>query len=887
MTYCEKCGAANQEGARFCQACGHFLAATAGTLRCPNCQEPNPSDSLFCSACGAWLSLASQKPAEPGGDVVDHWLKELAESQPAEASPPEVAGSQAEPPSPPPGEDAGLETGALGTASLEWVRDVLRPPSEAPAEAEGVSAPSPIPEEASPSPTDEEAGSGIDDTDTLTLEWVQDALRPVTDDLLLPEAEGEEVARREPPSEREASPEEEGEAESMRGPREEAVDRGEAVTPSAPEAIAPRPTDEDAGLRPTSEDAGPRPMGEDAGLETGALGTASLEWVRDVLQLPSEDLPLSEAPAEAEGVSAPPPTPEEVSPSPADEEAWSGIDDTDTLTLEWVQDALRPVTGDLRLPEAEGEEVAGREPPSKGEVSPEEEGEAESTREPREEAIDRGEAVTPSAPEAIAPRPTGEDAGLGIDDTGTLSLDWVRGVLESWPEDLLQSKAPAKAKGEAATPPASEDARLRPTGEDAGLRPTDEDAGLRPTDEDAGLRPTDVGPSEHYEKPPDWVRELRASTPSEVPLTADEETEAAPSGEGTRGRIDEPILADPGEEAGILAGVKGVLPLEPALAWPHLPQGKPSKATSADDLSQAEALQEVMAHRIMVEGQIPARGAHGTLPSWGYRVIFAMVLLAVVVPFLLQSDWSGTSISVSSEVGSFFDTVEALPPGSHVLMSFDYDPATAEEMDPQARIIMDQLMRKGVSVLTMSLTPQGAAIAQQMLNSIEADYSKREYGKSYVNLGYLSGNEVALRAILVQGLPSMFLHDYRDGQPVSGFSAMQGISHLEDVEAIIDVAGDARFVRWWVEQVGSRSEVPLLAAVSGTALVGAEPYYRSGQLQGIMGGIAGAAEYEIANNSPGRAVAAMDSQSAVHVLVVLLILVGNVAYIFGASRGEG
>ena len=54
-----------------------------------------------------------------------------------------------------------------------------------------------------------------------------------------------------------------------------------------------------------------------------------------------------------------------------------------------------------------------------------------------------------------------------------------------------------------------------------------------------------------------------------------------------------------------------------------------------------------------------------------------------------------------------------------------------------------------------------------------------------------------------------------------------------------------------------------------------------------MGGIAGAAEYEIANNSPGRAVAAMDSQSAVHVLVVLLILVGNVAYIFGASRGEG
>jgi hypothetical protein len=53
-----------------------------------------------------------------------------------------------------------------------------------------------------------------------------------------------------------------------------------------------------------------------------------------------------------------------------------------------------------------------------------------------------------------------------------------------------------------------------------------------------------------------------------------------------------------------------------------------------------------------------------------------------------------------------------------------------------------------------------------------------------------------------------------------------------------------------------------------------------------MTGLVGAAEYEQLSGEAGSAMAGMDSQSLVHIAIILLILVGNVAYFAGRLRGR-
>ena len=81
----------------------------------------------------------------------------------------------------------------------------------------------------------------------------------------------------------------------------------------------------------------------------------------------------------------------------------------------------------------------------------------------------------------------------------------------------------------------------------------------------------------------------------------------------------------------------------------------------------------------------------------------------------------------------------------------------------------------------------------------------------------------------------------------------------------------------WVQQVVSRYHVPMVAGVTAVSAPEYYPYLQAGQLQGLLGGMAGAAEYEVLVNHPGLAMRGMDAQSLAHVFIALLIVLGNLA----------
>ena len=59
---------------------------------------------------------------------------------------------------------------------------------------------------------------------------------------------------------------------------------------------------------------------------------------------------------------------------------------------------------------------------------------------------------------------------------------------------------------------------------------------------------------------------------------------------------------------------------------------------------------------------------------------------------------------------------------------------------------------------------------------------------------------------------------------------------------------------------------------------GLYPLLRSGQINGLIGGLRGAAEYEILIDQKGKAIAGMDAQSATHLAIIVLVIICNMFY---------
>ena len=70
--------------------------------------------------------------------------------------------------------------------------------------------------------------------------------------------------------------------------------------------------------------------------------------------------------------------------------------------------------------------------------------------------------------------------------------------------------------------------------------------------------------------------------------------------------------------------------------------------------------------------------------------------------------------------------------------------------------------------------------------------------------------------------------------------------------------------------------------------VGAPKYYsfvQAGQFVGLLGGMKGAAEYEILIGEPANAVLGMGAQSLVHLLIIAMVILGNVGF-FASRRNK-
>ncbi len=255
------------------------------------------------------------------------------------------------------------------------------------------------------------------------------------------------------------------------------------------------------------------------------------------------------------------------------------------------------------------------------------------------------------------------------------------------------------------------------------------------------------------------------------------------------------------------------------------------------------------------------------------RWIFLAIGVAVVIPFFFPM---GFPVVVTEPVQRLYDAIEELPSdGKPLFLSMDYAPATTPELDPMSIAIMRHAFRRGLPVVVLTLHPAGFGLAQRAIATAVEEYDV-EYGVDCVFLGFHPGIAAVMLGMGIDIL-NVFPEDAY-GTPLSDMPIMEGVRNYDDVPLIVSIAGSAypdSWITFAYQPYGQR----VAAGVTAVMATDYYPFLDSGQMVGLLGGMRGAAEYEVLIERHDKAIRGMDSQSVIHVFIIVLVILGNIAYL--------
>jgi len=253
------------------------------------------------------------------------------------------------------------------------------------------------------------------------------------------------------------------------------------------------------------------------------------------------------------------------------------------------------------------------------------------------------------------------------------------------------------------------------------------------------------------------------------------------------------------------------------------------------------------------------------------RVVYLLVGIVVIVPLVMRLVMP---IRVSPPVQQAYDAIESLEPGSVVLFSSDYEAATMPELYPMTIAIIRHLFSKDVKVLLMSQYALGVPIGAMVLDEVAREYHK-VYGKDYAVSGYQPGVQAVIVAI-GEEVRDIFPEDFA-GTLLDSLPVMKGIHNYNDTPLMINLVSGST-LDYWVMYAQARYGQRIVGGCTAVMATSFYPYLQAGQIDGLIGGLKGAAEYEKLINKPSVATSGMPAQSFVHLLIIALVIIGNIAY---------
>ncbi len=270
------------------------------------------------------------------------------------------------------------------------------------------------------------------------------------------------------------------------------------------------------------------------------------------------------------------------------------------------------------------------------------------------------------------------------------------------------------------------------------------------------------------------------------------------------------------------------------------------------------------------------------------RIIFLMMGLTIAGAVL-----TGIVLPVqeTAVVRNVFDTIENLEEGDKVLVSLDYDPSGAPELQPMGIAVSQHCLEKKVKICYMTLWGTGGAMIADVITAIKPDFPELVYGEDYCNVGYRAGNEAVLKVIATD-FRKTFPTDV-SGVVLDSLPIMRGITACADFKYVVAIGSGRPGIKEWVEYVVEPSGALMGSGAAAVSAPQLYPYYPQ-QMNGMMGGSKGASEYEKMlrrayprfGDNRAQATEIMGPQTVAHVFLMLLIIFANISY-FLSKRHRG
>jgi hypothetical protein len=304
------------------------------------------------------------------------------------------------------------------------------------------------------------------------------------------------------------------------------------------------------------------------------------------------------------------------------------------------------------------------------------------------------------------------------------------------------------------------------------------------------------------------------------------------------------VALDEAQQARV-ATLSGLLGLDQAMDLAYDEDGEP---LPVDHVAEAERIRAA-AHR--------ARARSRRKPD--RLIVMLLLAVAVVLPFFV--DLSGlidlpVAALEPAVHGSLDAAIEALEPGSRVLVGFEYGPTAAGELDTLAEPLLTHILLRGGVPVVVSTNPAGILHARDVLDALAQDeFLLAHLGRAaddplvmnadYYILPYLPGGAVGLRSLTATSTDTSALDRGVWAVDLEGNPTGLDIGLMQvSFDLILTLAERGEDVRLWVEQVSTPVSLPLAAAVSAAAEPVSRPYFDSGQLIGLLAGYRDAYIYD-------------------------------------------
>jgi hypothetical protein len=275
------------------------------------------------------------------------------------------------------------------------------------------------------------------------------------------------------------------------------------------------------------------------------------------------------------------------------------------------------------------------------------------------------------------------------------------------------------------------------------------------------------------------------------------------------------------------------------------------------------------------------------------RWIFVLIAVAVTIPLLLGRP---APVPPSPIVKTLYQAIDELPPGSKVLLSLDYGPSTVPENDPMAHAITRHVLKKDLRLYCVTIWATGPPLIRRVLDTVIATgFPDKRYGEDFLNLGFKVGNQGVIHPITTDFRGTWTADegwgDDFPSRPVDQIPMMEGIRTVGDFDFVAAIGSGFPGLKEWVQFAGDPVGVPVGGGVTAVEAPLLYPYYPK-QLQGLMGGLLGAAEYEALvteaypefEEAGKTALIRMFPQTVAHLVIVAFVILGNIS--FFATRGR-